>query len=302
MKIILSPLHGLFSTLKRMLRRLIILLNIAALLICTTGQVAAQTKVTYFHNDLSGNPIAASDSTGQIIWRESYRPYGERQRNEAASQTNSQWYTGHRQDADTGLVYMGARHYDPLIGRFLSTDPAGFSEGNPSSFNRYAYATNNPLKYTDPDGRLSLVAVGGGLLLAGTVFYATTTKEQRDGIVDGFVALGRQFSNLLNATADNGTKQCPNPNGCKGKQDHQDKVEELKGVAEADAGDGERVEVGKKIKADGSSRMPDVQIVDSEEKTVRIYEAERRPNSKRNREREAEYERLNIPNQTYPLN
>ena len=68
-------------------RSLTALLNIAALLICTTRQVAAHTKVTYFHNDLSGNPIAASDSTGQIIWREGYRPYGERQRNEAASQT-----------------------------------------------------------------------------------------------------------------------------------------------------------------------------------------------------------------------
>jgi RHS repeat-associated protein len=140
-----------FST--RCSRSLIVLLNIVALLICTTGQVAAQTKVTYFHNDLSGNPVAASDSTGQIIWRESYRPYGERLKNEAASQTNSQWYTGHRQDADTGLVYMGARHYDPLIGRFLSIDPAGFSESNPHSFNRYAYANNNPMKYTDPDGR-----------------------------------------------------------------------------------------------------------------------------------------------------
>jgi RHS repeat-associated protein len=122
-------------------------------LICTTGQVAAQTKVTYFHNDLSGNPVAASDSTGQIIWRESYRPYGERLKNEAASQTNSQWYTGHRQDADTGLVYMGARHYDPLMGRFLSIDPVGFRESNPHSFNRYAYANNNPMKFTDPDGR-----------------------------------------------------------------------------------------------------------------------------------------------------
>jgi RHS repeat-associated protein len=142
--------------LKHCLRSLIVLLNIVALLICTTGQVAAQTKVTYFHNDLSGNPVAASDNTGQITWRESYRPYGERLKNEAASQSNSQWYTGHRQDADTGLVYMGARHYDPLIGRFLSIDPAGFSGSNPHSFNRYAYANNNPLKFIDPDGRLSV--------------------------------------------------------------------------------------------------------------------------------------------------
>jgi RHS repeat-associated protein len=135
------------------LRSFIAWLNVLVLFMLMAANASAQTKVTYFHNDLSGNPVAASDSTGQIIWRESYRPYGERLKNEAASQTNSQWYTGHRQDADTGLVYMGARHYDPLIGRFLSIDPAGFSESNPHSFNRYAYANNNPLKFTDPDGR-----------------------------------------------------------------------------------------------------------------------------------------------------
>jgi RHS repeat-associated protein len=183
-------------------------------LICTTGQVAAQTKVTYFHNDLSGNPVAASDSTGQIIWRESYRPYGERLKNEAASQTNSQWYTGHRQDADTGLVYMGARHYDPLMGRFLSIDPVGFRESNPHSFNRYAYANNNPMKFIDPDGRaVHAIVIGGGILLiGGTVIAANTTSEQRQEIADGFRALSRQFSNLLNATADNGNTSSSNGN------------------------------------------------------------------------------------------
>jgi RHS repeat-associated protein len=135
---------------------------VAVILIIASTPALAQTKVTYFHNDLSGNPVAASNSAGQIIWRESYRPYGERLKNEAASQSNSQWYTGHRQDADTGLVYMGARHYDPLMGRFLSIDPSGFSESNPHSFNRYAYANNNPLKFIDPDGRISIFV--GGLM------------------------------------------------------------------------------------------------------------------------------------------
>jgi RHS repeat-associated protein len=122
--------------------------------LCIVTHVAAQTStVTYFHNDLAGFPVAASDSSGTIIWRESYRPYGERLTNASTSQDNSQWYTGHRQDAESGLVYMGARHYDPLIGRFLSIDPAPFTEGNPHSFNRYAYANNNPVKFVDPDGR-----------------------------------------------------------------------------------------------------------------------------------------------------
>lgn len=48
-------------------------------------------------------------------------------------------------------MYMQARYYDPLIGRFYSNDPIGFRDVH--SFNRYAYANNNPYKYIDPDGK-----------------------------------------------------------------------------------------------------------------------------------------------------
>jgi uncharacterized protein RhaS with RHS repeats len=47
---------------------------------------------------------------------------------------------------------MQQRYYDPLIGRFYSNDPVGFTAINPMMFNRYAYANNNPYKYVDPDG------------------------------------------------------------------------------------------------------------------------------------------------------
>jgi uncharacterized protein RhaS with RHS repeats len=48
---------------------------------------------------------------------------------------------------------MQARYYDPVIGRFYSNDPVGWSPENPvMSFNRYLYVNNNPYKYTDPDG------------------------------------------------------------------------------------------------------------------------------------------------------
>ncbi|MBU0914521.1 MAG: RHS repeat-associated core domain-containing protein [Gammaproteobacteria bacterium] len=53
---------------------------------------------------------------------------------------------------------MQQRYYDPVIGRFYSNDPVDMlghmQKGNPTmGFNRYAYANNNPYKYTDPDGR-----------------------------------------------------------------------------------------------------------------------------------------------------
>jgi len=50
------------------------------------------------------------------------------------------------------LAYDSARYYDPSLGRFISADTIAPSFGNPQNRNRYSYALNNPLKYTDPTG------------------------------------------------------------------------------------------------------------------------------------------------------
>jgi len=50
---------------------------------------------------------------------------------------------------------MQARYYDPM-GRMLSVDPVGPTPGNIYSFNRYGYASNNPIMNIDPDGRQSV--------------------------------------------------------------------------------------------------------------------------------------------------
>ena len=66
---------------------------------------------------------------------------------------NLDGFTGHIKDSDTGLNYMQARYYDPVIGRFLSVDPVGFLDtGSPSMFNRYAYSVNDPVNNIDPSG------------------------------------------------------------------------------------------------------------------------------------------------------
>ncbi len=58
---------------------------------------------------------------------------------------------------------MQARYYDSVIGRFYSNDPVGFT--NVHTFNRYAYANNNPYKYTDPDGQAAVAGAAIGWLL-----------------------------------------------------------------------------------------------------------------------------------------
>jgi RHS repeat-associated protein len=53
-------------------------------------------------------------------------------------------------DPDTKLVHFGVREYDPEVGRWTAADPILFAGG---STNLYAYAFNDPVNYTDPDGR-----------------------------------------------------------------------------------------------------------------------------------------------------
>ena len=61
----------------------------------------------------------------------------------------SAWRT-RRADA-TGFVYLGARYYEPVSGRFLSADPAGYVKG----MNLYNFCSGDPVNYFDPDGRLA---------------------------------------------------------------------------------------------------------------------------------------------------
>ena len=123
-------------------------------LLAIWGQAAsAAERITYIHTDILGSPVAASAENGDLAWRAAYLPYGEKSGGSGFVEETA--YTGHQFDRDTGLTYALARHYDPIIGKFLGTDSVGFGENNLHSFNRYTYASNNPYKFIDPDGRES---------------------------------------------------------------------------------------------------------------------------------------------------
>jgi len=120
------------------------------------GTATAQT-VTYIHTDALGSPVAETDASGNVIKRFAYEPYGAVVGGEVA---DGPGYTGHVSDAATGLSYMQQRYYDPAIGAFLSVDPVtAYGNGDWRFFNRYAYAFNNPYKFSDPDGRCPVCPV-----------------------------------------------------------------------------------------------------------------------------------------------
>ncbi len=83
-------------------------------------------------------PLAAP--TQKVIYRQT--PFGE----EPQEKYISPWrFSAKRVDPETGLTYYGRRYYAPALGRWLTPDPAGFTD----SLNLYAFVKNNPLLYTD---------------------------------------------------------------------------------------------------------------------------------------------------------
>ena len=55
-------------------------------------------------------------------------------------------YCGHLHYDHFGLIDMGGRVYDPILGRFLTPDPYVQAPENSQNFNRFSYCLNNPLK------------------------------------------------------------------------------------------------------------------------------------------------------------
>ncbi len=127
------------------------LARITTVLNTQTGTYGAD-DITYLHQDHLGSAQAGTNAAGVVAWREQYTPFGEELQSPSAND-NLAGFTGHIKDKATGLNYMQARYYDPVIGRFLSVDPVTFTEtGAPGQFNRYAYTWNNPTNANDPDG------------------------------------------------------------------------------------------------------------------------------------------------------
>jgi RHS repeat-associated protein len=119
------------------------------------------TTVIYLHGDHLGSTSLTTSAGGQVVARVLYYPYGE-ERYTVGTLTTDYGYTGQRKNGYLDTYSMGARDYDPRLGRWLSADTIVPNPANPQSFNRFAYVQNNPLKYTDPSGHAEWIGLGGG--------------------------------------------------------------------------------------------------------------------------------------------
>lgn len=169
------------------------------------GPVALQTGqgTYYLHADRRDNIASVSDATGAIVETYTYDAFGNATVASASgAPDNPLRFGGQYLDADTGLYYLRARNYDPTVGRFTQRDPVIPLIGAPV-VSPYAYADNQPTRFTDPTGQVSLPiqdphATTEGTIVAaltpvigGTKVIAVKALEYRYGAGPGPETLGR---------------------------------------------------------------------------------------------------------------
>ena len=118
----------------------------------------------YLSADHLGSVRLVTDPQGTIVARHDYLPFGEEIPAGQAGRPAPfgfgapdglrRRFTGQEHDSESGLDDFGARYYGSALGRFTSVDPGPdrMDVTNQQSFNRYAYAWNNPLVNTDQTG------------------------------------------------------------------------------------------------------------------------------------------------------
>jgi len=146
--------NSLRSSIIRLTIFLVLLLSASPIAAQSSGGSGATEAIFFYHTDHVGTPLMMTDSTGKVVWKAESLPFGETVSvnedvdGDGVKVINNLRFPGQYADAETGLHYNLARDYQPIIGRYIQSDPIGLWGG----LNTYSYATSNPCRRFDPLG------------------------------------------------------------------------------------------------------------------------------------------------------
>src|SRR5581483_11948924 len=159
----------------------------------------------YLHHDALGSITCATDPNGNVVYRNSYRAFGQRtstttpNTDTLANAFTRLSYTS-RETSVGSLYQYRSRYYDAGYGRFTSQDSNVGDELIPPSLHRYTYALNNPVRYTDPTGRyvivLEVALIG---LIVVTAALATYTYVNREALVSSATNAIRELDQVADS-------------------------------------------------------------------------------------------------------
>ncbi|MFI7523948.1 polymorphic toxin-type HINT domain-containing protein [Micromonospora globbae] len=125
------------------------------------GQTIASRNLnglTWVYSDHQGTQHTVINTASQAVTSRRQTPYGQ-PRGTQPAWPNPKGFVGGDTDP-SGLTHLGAREYDPTLGRFISVDPL-MDLANPQQWNGYAYSNNSPITFSDPDGLMFINDSGG---------------------------------------------------------------------------------------------------------------------------------------------
>ena len=137
------------------------------------GHLISSEHHGFYLFNVRGDVVQRVDSAGNVIHAYVYDAFGNEQNKDSVN-TNPFRFSGEYYDFETGFIYLRARFYNPVLGRFISEDPhwnirnmqfgdrpaMRVNRAMPNSLaimqagNLYAYTINNPVMWTDPSGRI----------------------------------------------------------------------------------------------------------------------------------------------------
>jgi RHS repeat-associated protein len=194
-----------------------LLAAIAVILCLPPCSAFAQEQVLYYHTDATGS-VLITDANGQVVERHDYLPFGEEYPlTQQQPSVEKRLFGGKEHDQETGFEYSLARYYAGGTGRFTTVDPGhvGGDIFDPQSWNGYAYALNNPLRFVDPLGtepcQITLTgedAAAAGIADGGTV-EGECVKGKNPSAVNRRAWFAEAFSNVLDLVTGTATVGAP---------------------------------------------------------------------------------------------
>jgi RHS repeat-associated protein len=149
----------------------------------------------FYHADHLGSITSITDSGKNVVQSYSYDSFGNQ--GQTTSFRNSCQFTGREYDWETNLYYYRARYYDPQDGRFISKDPIAILGNNYNNkynitFNQYvdavknsyAYTSNNPINFTDPNGLSPIDMQKWAEMTTSVKYYSTKYNDRLNGVLN----------------------------------------------------------------------------------------------------------------------